>query len=101
MYADRRRMQIFQYIAECCSRSAGGQLTAISFLSRLTAKKKDVTTHPKMAAITGMAAEIEPVTSSSACVTQDAPDLPICTCAYVVEFCMPRTFPHRLSKMSD
>ena len=58
----------------------GRFLTTISFLSRLTAKKNDVTTQPKIAAITGMAAEMEPITSSRACVTQDAPDLPICTC---------------------
>ena len=34
--------------------------TSISFLSPLTAKKKDVTTQPKMPAITGMAAEMDP-----------------------------------------
>ena len=55
------------------------RLTTISFRSRLTAKKNEVTTHPNMAAMTGMAAEIDPITSSSAWVTHDAPDLPICT----------------------
>lgn len=52
--------------------------TTISLRRPLTAKKKDVTTPPKIAAMTGIAAEMEPSARSSACVTHDAPDLPTC-----------------------
>ena len=57
---------------------ACGVRTSISFLRPFTAKKKDATTLAKIAAMTGIALEMDPTASSSACVIQDAPDLPTC-----------------------
>jgi hypothetical protein len=57
---------------------ACGRRTTISLRSPSTARKKEATTAPKMAAVAGMAALMDPHPSSSACVIQLAPDLPTC-----------------------